>query len=69
MSAVAALPIQSILTSSIIPLDTLADLLAPSTIVASFDLGASIVHQVVHPDYGNLTLVSTSGDKNAVLRA
>jgi len=55
------------LSSEIINLEAFADMLTDCVIMSKLDLGQALVYKVKHPVRGDMVLINTSGDKNAVV--
>jgi hypothetical protein len=57
----------TIKVSEIINLEAFADMLSDSVIIEKLDLGAVIVLKVRHSQRGNMVLVNSTGDRNAIV--
>lgn len=65
MFAEAAQP--TVKESEIINLESFASMISESVIIEKLDLGRALVFRVRHPLRGDMVLVNTCGDQNAVV--
>lgn len=54
-------------SASVIDLDTYTDLMEPSSVKETIDLGCAMVHKVLHPEHGIIILINTAGTEHGVV--
>ena len=53
--------------TKIINLEQLCDLLEVSKVVEEVSLGSTLIKKAIHPTRGNIILVNTAGEQNAIM--
>lgn len=53
--------------TQVISFEELCDLLEVAKVVEETNLGNTLIKKAIHPTRGNIILVNTAGDKNAIM--